>query len=118
MQRAPRIVHFPQARGKIARKKHARGRLARGEIFRRLTIFVLTLATAVTLLYSFYTRAPEIWNWPPEIIFKHFAAFERCSAARAVGLAPAFRGQPGYWPHLDADQDGISCEPWKRIASP
>jgi len=29
-----------------------------------------------------------------------------------MGLAPARRGQPGYWQKNDADNDGIACEPW------
>ncbi|WP_245451207.1 excalibur calcium-binding domain-containing protein [Borborobacter arsenicus] len=33
---------------------------------------------------------------------------------RLVGLAPALRGQPGYWRSNDADHDGIACEPWPR----
>src|SRR5262245_28569086 len=39
-----------------------------------------------------------------------------CDTARSMGLAPARRGEPGYRPHLDADNDGIACEPipwWK-----
>ncbi|MEX2034183.1 MAG: excalibur calcium-binding domain-containing protein, partial [Xanthobacteraceae bacterium] len=33
-----------------------------------------------------------------------------CNAAHAVGLAPAYKGEPGYWAHNDADDDGIACE--------
>lgn len=73
-------------------------------------ICVMILAAAVALLSSLYSSSPEIVNWHPLTILKHIAAYPRCSAARAVGLAPALRGQPGYWPHLDADQDGIACE--------
>lgn len=46
--------------------------------------------------------------------FWHLAASPNCTAARAVGLAPARRGQPGYWPSHDADNDGIACEPYTR----
>lgn len=35
-----------------------------------------------------------------------------CAEARALGIAPIHRGQPGYAPHLDWDNDGIACEPW------
>ncbi|MBV1799404.1 excalibur calcium-binding domain-containing protein [Siccirubricoccus sp. G192] len=52
--------------------------------------------------------------WPVEVTVRHGLAFRNCDAARAAGLAPAKRGQPGYWKHLDADGDGISCEPWTR----
>lgn len=37
-------------------------------------------------------------------------AFANCSAARAAGAAPVRRGDPGYGPHLDRDNDGIACE--------
>ncbi|MEN0030923.1 MAG: excalibur calcium-binding domain-containing protein, partial [Pseudomonadota bacterium] len=30
--------------------------------------------------------------------------------ARAAGAAPVRRGDPGYGPHLDRDNDGIGCE--------
>lgn len=38
------------------------------------------------------------------------APFRNCSEARAAGAAPVYRGQPGYAPHLDRDNDGIGCE--------
>lgn len=37
-------------------------------------------------------------------------AYANCAAARAAGAAPVRRGQPGYGPHLDRDNDGIGCE--------
>jgi hypothetical protein len=42
---------------------------------------------------------------------QHRIAYAGCDAARAVKLAPARIGQPGYWRHLDHDDNGISCEP-------
>lgn len=36
--------------------------------------------------------------------------FANCAAARAAGAAPVRRGQPGYGPHLDRDNDGVGCE--------
>ena len=40
-------------------------------------------------------------------------AFANCAEARAAGAAPVRRGDPGYGPHLDRDNDGIGCEPYK-----
>ena len=40
-------------------------------------------------------------------------AFANCSEARAAGAAPVRRGEAGYGPHLDRDNDGIGCEPYK-----
>ncbi|RUM95330.1 excalibur calcium-binding domain-containing protein [Pseudaminobacter arsenicus] len=45
---------------------------------------------------------------------RHVLAAPNCSMTRLVGLAPALRGQPGYWRSNDADHDGIACEPWPR----
>lgn len=38
--------------------------------------------------------------------------FANCAEARAAGAAPVRRGDPGYGPHLDRDNDGIGCEPY------
>lgn len=40
--------------------------------------------------------------------------FRNCDEARAHGAAPVHRGDPGYGPHLDRDNDGIGCEPRRR----
>jgi len=40
--------------------------------------------------------------------------FPNCAAARAAGAAPIYATQPGYRPGLDADQDGIACEPYRN----
>ena len=37
-------------------------------------------------------------------------AFANFTAARDAGAAPVRRGDPGYGPHLDRDNDGIGCE--------
>ena len=36
--------------------------------------------------------------------------FDDCGEVRAAGKAPIRRGDPGYGPHLDGDDDGIACE--------
>jgi len=36
--------------------------------------------------------------------------YENCTAARAAGAAPIYRGEPGYRSALDRDNDGIACE--------
>lgn len=37
--------------------------------------------------------------------------YANCDAARAAGAAPIRRGEPGYRPALDRDNDGVACEP-------
>lgn len=40
-------------------------------------------------------------------------AYRNCAEARARGAAPVRRGDPGYGPHLDRDNDGVGCEPYR-----
>jgi hypothetical protein len=44
---------------------------------------------------------------------RHQYAERGCAEAAEVGLAPARRGEPGYWPQWDGDNDGVSCELWR-----
>jgi len=37
--------------------------------------------------------------------------YENCFQAWRAGALPLHRGDPGYGPHLDDDNDGIACEP-------
>ncbi len=39
--------------------------------------------------------------------------YSGCRAVRAAGAAPLYRGQPGYRPGMDGDNDGIACEPYR-----
>ena len=36
-----------------------------------------------------------------------------CNDARAAGTAPIYRGEPGYRPNMDGDNDGVACEPYR-----
>ncbi|MBB1156719.1 MULTISPECIES: excalibur calcium-binding domain-containing protein [Amycolatopsis] len=38
------------------------------------------------------------------------AYYKNCAAAKAAGVTPLHRGDPGYRPGLDRDGDGIACE--------
>jgi hypothetical protein len=42
-----------------------------------------------------------------------FVHYPNCDSARAAGAAPIHRGEPGYRPPLDRDDDGIACEPYR-----
>ena len=50
------------------------------------------------------TDAPAPLGEPQSVFYPN------CSAARAAGAAPLLRGQPGYAPKLDRDNDGVACE--------
>jgi hypothetical protein len=36
---------------------------------------------------------------------------KNCTEARGLGIAPMYRGEPGYGEWMDGDGDGIACEP-------
>ena len=40
--------------------------------------------------------------------------YPNCAAARAAGAAPLRFGEPGYLAPLDADGDGVACEPYRN----
>jgi hypothetical protein len=56
--------------------------------------------------------APPASKPTPEEV-EHSAYYPDCAAARAAGNAPIFRGQAGYRSELDADGDGMACEPYR-----
>ena len=39
--------------------------------------------------------------------------YSGCREARAAGVAPLYRGQPGYRQGMDGDDDGVACEPYR-----
>jgi endonuclease YncB( thermonuclease family) len=42
--------------------------------------------------------------------FKSSPYYASCADARAAGVTPLRRGDPGYGSHLDRDNDGVACE--------
>ena len=73
---------------------------------------LIASVVAIGSLVMFTGLVDRDWSFTTKL--KHIAAAPNCSAARAVGLAPARRGKPGYYFRHDRDQDGIACEPWSR----
>jgi hypothetical protein len=81
----------------------------------------LDIWIGVSLLGIFFVavavieQRPALWRFSAdELAARHLASEPNCDAARAQGLAPARRGEPGYWPQHDRDRDGVSCEPYRR----
>ena len=100
--------HERTRRNLSARRRHERWmalRRACRSVLRALPVALLTAA-------CLWWLAGILWlsPWPLKTTLRHHYARASCDAARAVGLAPARQGQPGYWSHLDADADGIACE--------
>jgi hypothetical protein len=72
------------------------------------------LAIAVLVMLGVVAHLPlsKVRIDSPLDAIQHLASAPNCSMARLVGVAPARRGQPGYWSSHDADRDGVACEPW------
>ena len=86
---------------------------ARHDRTTKLRWAMTALIATVTILVTY----PAIWllvssPWPITTTLRHIASAPNCDFARLVGLAPARRGEPGYWKHHDRDGDGVACEPW------
>jgi hypothetical protein len=107
-------IEFDRYQESVRRHKRA----IRNQAIRRMFVkwvAILTGTTAaifVVLALSVPPNDPRTWAW--ETRLRHVLAAPGCDAARAVGLAPAYRGFPGYWARLDRDNDGIACEPRRR----
>ena len=66
-------------------------------------------AVATYILYTWVWRSNL---WPSEQVRVQAAYITDCSSARRMGIAPLYKGFPGYRASLDRDGDGIACEPY------
>lgn len=41
--------------------------------------------------------------------------YQGCDEARSAGVAPIYRGSPGYREGMDGDGDGVACEPYRGM---
>jgi Excalibur calcium-binding domain len=58
----------------------------------------------------FAQAAPSTSTTSPAPTTGSSVYYPNCRAACDAGAAPIYRGQPGYRPPLDRDNDGIACE--------
>lgn len=109
-------------RGSPARRHASRSPqyfgMRRGRPRRRLPIklalaAVLAIALAITSVVNWLSGGSS--SSPQTLYSSQSSTYYRyCSDARAAGAAPIYRGQPGYRTALDADGDGVACEPYFR----
>jgi hypothetical protein len=106
-----KALYYAKRRDKEVKRWRSRRPIGFGRRYRRKTLTLLAVVTFLGIAYLVNPPAPSPWS--QDMTRRHHEARRNCNAARAVGLAPARRDEPGYWNHLDADNDGISCEPWQ-----
>jgi hypothetical protein len=94
-----------------ARPVHQRPSLAARlcQLARRNALVWLPLALAPVAIAGPPAATALTTDWGWTLAIRHHAARASCDSARLMGLAPAAEGQPGYWPHLDGNDDGWSC---------
>jgi hypothetical protein len=51
--------------------------------------------------------------WSKDYVDRSLVTYQNCDAARRAGAAPIYQWQDGYSEKLDADRDGIACEPYR-----
>ncbi|MEL6792314.1 MAG: excalibur calcium-binding domain-containing protein, partial [Pseudomonadota bacterium] len=77
-----------------------------------LLLLIGPLAICGVVALRVYALEDRQWTLGEKV--RHVLASPNCTAARLVRLAPAFAGEPGYYPSHDADNDDIACEPYPR----
>lgn len=86
-----------------------RRRTFRWSDLKLLLLIVLLGGTAVT---AYIRDNPADAVNMPRLFQEAASAPRNCTIARVRGMESIRRGEPGYAPHLDADGDGIACEPY------
>jgi hypothetical protein len=100
---------FARVSGSLDRRSHVRW------IARNAALILLLLVGAGIVGWEYSSlKASSGRPVSMEQFAGHLWSAANCNSARMVGLAPSRRGHPGYWSHLDADDDGIACEPYPR----
>ncbi len=84
----------------------------RGRMRLRLPLPILAVFGALAFCGALWLIAPYL----PAGLTRSTMTPRTCAQVVAMGFGTARIGEPGYFRHLDADQDGISCEWWPNRA--
>lgn len=96
-------VHSIKAARRAGWKKTKRQRSAKRLSIAKVRLAVLSLAFAGLAIF--------VWR-NEQIGFADYVYYPRCSFAHAKGVYSIRSGEPGYRSELDADADGLACEPY------
>ena len=106
-----RVMTLRAPNGRMRAVSHQLRRVISLGSFYRWALVILPIAAIGGFVLGWASMSSP---WPLIPTLKHLASFPNCDTARALGVAPARRGEPGYWLRHDRDRDGIACEPWHR----
>ncbi|ATY32980.1 hypothetical protein CVN68_14255 [Sphingomonas psychrotolerans] len=110
MQRSSSARRAPARRRHTPKRQESRGSFRRTVVSLSLITGAATwlLAPDLKSLWAQSTLSPEALKARETAVF-----YARCDEARAAGVAPMRRGEPGYREDLDGDSDGLACEPYR-----
>jgi hypothetical protein len=77
----------------------------------------MKIHAVLILIICLLLAAPRAWHRADAAAIapsdaQTVVAYPNCSAAHAAGIYSIREGEPGYRPELDADGDGLACEPY------
>lgn len=104
-------IHFARYQQMMKRRRLL------GQIRIHLSLIALVALVSWSVIWAWSYKGAVSFSSKPEVrVWRGSSpvSYRTCAAARAAGAAPLYRGQPGYASHLDADGDGIACEPYPR----
>ena len=113
-----RHLNFRQSQGHAGFRR-TYGKNRRG---RQLESFAMQIVTGCLFIgAASWTLAPQLmshWRTVSKstadiLAIEHSAYYRNCDEARAAGVAPIYRGSPGFREGMDGDSDGIACEPYR-----
>lgn len=96
-----------QRRG--AEKQQASFLLSLAQFSALAAILSWNLAPELISAWSVSTSSPQALKKVESSVY-----YANCTEARAAGVAPIYRGSPGYREGMDGDGDGIACEPYRH----
>ena len=83
-----------------------------------MVVTIVLIALLVFVVGMIVTNPATVSRYLPNTLFDATNGarpvrtyYPNCSAARATGHTPIRAGSPGYRIGLDADSDGVACEP-------
>lgn len=75
-----------------------------------MTERVMVTVAAVSKPAATSAAKPRAATAPAPLVQKQDVYYANCTEARAAGVTPIYRGEPGYAARLDRDNDGVACE--------
>jgi len=102
----------------LGQQAHAKLQREQRQRYINTVITIALIALPVFVVGMIVTNMAIVGRYLPSTLFDATNGtrpastyFPNCSAARATGHTPIHAGSPGYRIGLDADGDGIACEP-------